>query len=118
MRDVPRGIAGRMIIARSAMIASAHTTSRSVNPLWPARSSVRPAGNIRRRASAALLPIRAVGNNVIRPVLSGQTVEIWMSPRVVGHDRAFEIRPIPTLDAAGTLHQRRQALGARWIAPG
>src|SRR4051812_23644318 len=99
--------------ARIATIASTHTISSSVKP-----ASALPARNVLSSARSSLCPVGAVRKNVVGPVLSRRAVHIRIAPRIGRHLAAFQIWPVPRIDAAGALHQRAETLGAVRITAG
>src|SRR5262249_50539080 len=111
-------MAGKRIAASSAIIATTHTISRSVNPSSPAVRSLLPARDVGSRPAAAFLAVRPQRKNVIGAVLARRSIDIWLSPWIKRDNSALEIRTIPVRIAAGRLHQGRQALGRRWITTG
>src|SRR5712691_10630339 len=102
-------MAGRMMAARIAMMATTQTTSRRVKPRCAVRRSLRPADDIGRRARATFLPVRAVGDDVIRSVLARRAIEIGVSPRILGDRAALQIRPVPRAQPARALRERVEA---------
>src|SRR6185295_13867855 len=117
-REVPRGSAGSRIAARMAMIATTQTISSKVKPASPGRASARPTGDVRRGSSATFLSVRAIGEKIIGAVLSRRAVDIGSAPGIGRNNGAFQVRSVPGRDGAGTLHQRREALGGVRVSPG
>src|SRR6476659_6565430 len=107
-----------MMAATSAMMASAHTTSMSVKPPSLALRSARPAGDVGGCAGAAFIAVRAIGHDVISAVLSGRTIDVRLSPRVIRHAAALEIGAVPGRNVAGRADQRHQAFRGGRIAAG
>src|SRR5262245_11456135 len=100
-REVARGMAGSRIAARSPMIArtqtiSSRTTPHSAEPRLDA--SARPALNVRRRAGATLLAVRAVRDDVIGAVLAWRSVDVSVPPGIIGNEARAQIRPVPGID--------------------
>src|SRR3954471_7827785 len=112
-REVPRGSAGITMAARIATIASTHTISSSVKP-----ASALPARDVLSSARSSLCPVGAVRKNVVSPVLSRRAVHIRVAPRIGRYIAAFQIGPVPRIDAARPLHQRGETLGAVRITAG
>src|SRR5437879_3304097 len=91
--------------ASRPMIASTATISSRTTPRSELIRSARPALNVRRRAGAALLAVRAVRNDVIGAVLAWRSVDVRMPPWIVGNEAGAQIRSVPAVDAAGALGQ-------------
>src|SRR5262249_16724201 len=53
--------------------------------------------------------------DVVAALRSGCAVDVGTTPRVVGHARASQIRPIPTRTIARALHQRAQTFRIRGV---
>src|SRR5580704_6735305 len=98
------------------MIARTQTISSRTTPRSPANPSVLPALNVGRRAGAAFLSVRAKGNNVISSVLARRAIDVRMPPRIVGNGAAAQVGPVPRVDAARSLGERREALAGARIA--
>src|SRR5712675_2029617 len=110
---------GNRIAASIAMIAMTQTISTRVNPA----SAFRPLviarrRDIGRRPGPAFLPVGAVGDDFIGAALRRRTVDIGLAPGIVRQAAALEIRPVPSRQAAGGLHQRDQPVGGGGIASG
>src|SRR5579871_6312698 len=109
---------GSRMAASSPMIASTQTISSRTSPLSAVNASVRPALNVRRRAGAALLTIRAIRDDVIRSMLARRPVDVRMPPRIVRDRASAQVRPIPAVDAARAGRQRDKAFTGGRIASG
>src|SRR5258705_6582540 len=83
-----------MMAASKPMIASTHRISISAKPRWPG-CSARAAGNVGCRSTAALLTVRPERDDFVRRALARRTIDIVVSPGIVGHYAAAEIRPVP-----------------------
>src|ERR1700722_7960159 len=68
------------------------------------------AGNVGCGSSAALLPIGAKRHDFVRHALTRGSIYIRVSPRIVGNDAAFEIRPVPLQGVSRPLHQPDQTV--------
>src|SRR3954463_9341526 len=112
-REVPRGRAGITMAARIATIASTHTISSSVKP-----ASALPARDVLSSARSSLCSVGAVRKNVVGPVLSRRAVHIRIAPWIGRYLAAFQVGPVPGIDAAGTLYQRGETLGSVRITAG
>src|SRR4051794_35809980 len=112
-REVPRGSAGITMAARIATIASTQTSSSSVKP-----ASALPVRDVLPRTRSSFCPVGTVRKNVVGPVLARCAVDVRVAPRIGWHQAAFQIRPIPGVDAAGPLHQRGETFRAVRIAAG
>src|SRR5712691_4673364 len=108
-------MAGRRMAARMARMATMHTTSRRVKPASPGTPSTRPAGDVGCCSGSTFLPVRAVGDAVIGPMLPRRAVEVRISPRIVGDDRALQIRAVPRHGAARALYESGQPFRARRV---
>src|SRR5665213_3915459 len=100
------------------MMARTQTTSIRVKPPSPGPRSVRPADNIGGGSCAALLPVGAIGRDVIRTVLPWRAINILLAPRVVRNHTALQIRAVPCRNRSGILHQRRQSFRRVGITAG
>src|SRR5579871_5424676 len=105
-----------------AMSASTHTISNKVKPAC--ETLVIPGAcqmfrrNVRGNPAAALLAVRAIGDDVVGRVLSGSAVNIRMTPWIVRNIAALHIGSVPGLDPRRPLHQCGEPLGRRWKAAG
>src|SRR5689334_8033969 len=130
-------MAGSRMAASSPMIASTATISSRTTPSSPAllgayprrrtgdhfagicaKRSALPALNVRRRAGAALLAVRAVRDDVVRSMLAGRAVDVGAAPGVGGNLTGPQVRPVPGVDAAGPRGQRGEAFAGGRIAAG
>src|SRR5262249_52099014 len=103
--------------AMIARMATTQTISSRVKPSSPRAPSAHPADDVACRAGSTFLAIRAIRDDVVGPVLPGRAVDVGVAPRIVGDDRAPQIRAVPRHDAARALHQGGEALRARRVAP-
>src|SRR5262249_53184035 len=110
--------AGSGMGATKRMTASTQTISSRTTPSSAVKKSARPALNVRRRAGAALLAVRAVRDDVIGSMLAGRSVDVGAPPRIVGNGAGPQVRAVPGIDPAGPLGQRAEAFAGRRIAAG
>src|SRR5690349_23038509 len=102
-----------------ATIAMTQTISRSVKPASDSALLFIVRGrDIGGRAGAALLPIGAVGDDLIEAAFGRRSIDVGLAPRIIRHVAALEIRPVPSRHAVDRLHQRLQAFGGGGISPG
>src|SRR5579872_5785152 len=92
-----------------AMSASTHTISNKVKPRSEALL-IFGAGQVFDRdiggkPASAFLAVGAVGHDVVRPALSGRTIQIRMVPGIVRQAAALQIGAVPSGDPRATLHQ-------------
>src|SRR5215831_21046055 len=104
--------------ANKPMIASTQTISSRTTPSSAVTKSARPALNVRRRAGAALLAVRAVRDDVIGAVLAWRSVDVSVPPGIIGNEARAQIRPVPGIDAAGALRQGGETFARGRIAAG
>src|SRR5262249_54743251 len=78
----------------------------------------RPALNVRGRAGAALLAVRAVRDDVIGAVLAWRSVDVSVPPGIIGNEARAQIRPVPGIDAAGALRQGGETFARARVAAG
>src|SRR5712672_2570628 len=97
-------------------MATTHTTSSNVKPCSDPLSC--DASDVCCCTGPALLPIGAVGKDVIASALAGYTVDIRSAPRITGNDISLQIGTTPAGRGSGALQKRLQAFRARRISPG
>src|SRR6202022_4405806 len=85
---------GRMMAASIPMMASTHRISISAKPRSP-MCSARAAGNVGCGSTAALLTVRPERDDFVRRALARRTIDVAVSPGIVGHHAAPEIGPVP-----------------------
>src|SRR5262249_49724794 len=104
--------------ASMAMMATAQTTSRRLNPSSPPAPSPSPGRDICCCSCATFLPVRPVRDNVVDAMLTGRAIGIWLAPWISGNASALEIRTVPRAETAAALHQGRQPLRTQGISSG
>src|SRR5216684_4114345 len=109
-------MAGRMIAASMPMMASTQRISINANPLSPPPLLARAAGNVGCRSTAAFLTVGAQGNDFVGRPLARRTIDVAMTPGIVGHQAAPQIRPVPSRRVVAS-RQRRKAFVGVGIAP-
>src|SRR5260370_18240619 len=90
-----------MMAASKPMMASTHRIAISAKPRSP-MGSARAAGNIGCRSTAALLTVRPERDDFVGRALARRTIDIAVSPGIVGHHAAPEIRPVPARRVVAT----------------
>src|SRR5262249_2825504 len=118
------------MIASTATISSRTTppSPPSFRDAYPCRrtgdhfagicASARPALNVRRRAGAALLAVRAQRDDVIGAVLAWRSVDVRTPPWIVGYEAGAQIWPVPRVDAPRARCQRAETFARGRIASG
>src|SRR5260221_10667412 len=84
-----------MIAASMPMMASTQRISISAKPCSPLPFSARAADNIGCRSTAAFLTVGAKGNDFVWRALARRTIEVAVTPGIVRHHAATQIRSVP-----------------------
>src|SRR5579871_3571031 len=72
-------------------------------------------GDIGGGAGPALLPVGAIGDDLIGAAFSGRTIHIGFAPGVIGHRATLQVRAVPCRKTGGRLHKGNKALRARRV---
>src|ERR1700694_853934 len=104
-----------MMAASIPMMASTHRISISAKPRSPVRSA-RAAGNVGCGSTAAFLTVRPKRDDFGGRALARRTIDVAVSPGIVGHHAAPQIRPVPARRVVAA-RQRDKAFVGVGIAP-
>src|SRR5258708_67383 len=104
-------------------IATIASTSSSVETLCLpfsiiVRARLRAEYDVGGCSAAALLSVRAIGQNLVGAVLAARAVHIRCIPGIVRHSSALQVGTVPRCHARRLMRQGRQSLGGRRVATG